>query len=454
MAQMYVYSYEQLLAIVNQRATTIAQRDDVINNLRIEREWLEEDNKLQREEVEKTNKKIADQDRFGKLKEKRLKKDLLQVKETQDQIKRKHQNAVRELNDLKGKNLKIKAHCTSLLDKLDKSTQELQQKQEELDRTKQELDLGYSVGESMYQHLRYYYWGYFELLKYFQWPGPPTGGATITELDTNDEVTPMDEHAIAVLPHSYSVTHRVRVLPKPTFIVPTVIVPVPVNTVKETEANYRTILVAQNVIQSFRRNTICSLNHSPARDLNPIEFLLCNNNTCSFILQAPEVSQLSAVHSEVPTRPGNHLQLFAICPPEWANAANTIVTTPTVKAANRAPRIPKITTLTNITSCNKTFGSFAKKSEEENQRGRWTLPAEPKGGHCQPTTASFEHRPDANNLFTDGEKEALTRKDERRASEEKKPKTLVSWLKNYRYSAKLNWPKMVSVDKPMKILGV
>ena len=133
---MYVYSYEQLLAIVNQQATTIAQRDAVINNLRIEREWLEEDNKLQREEVEKANKKIADQERFGKLREKRLKKDLLQVKESRDQIKRKHQNAVRELNDLKGKNLKIKAHCTSLLDKLDKSTQELQQKQEELDRTK------------------------------------------------------------------------------------------------------------------------------------------------------------------------------------------------------------------------------------------------------------------------------------------------------------------------------
>ena len=430
MAQMYVYSYEQLLAIVNQQATTIAQRGAVINNLRIEREWVEEDNKLQREEVEKANKKIADQERFGKLRERRLKKDLLQVKESQDQIKRKHQNAVRELNDLKGKNLKIKAHCTSLLDKLDKSTQELQQKQEELDRTKQELDLGYSVGESMYQHLRYYYWGYFDLLKYFQWPGPTTGGATITELDTNDEVTPMDEHAITVLPHSYSVTHRVRVLPKPTS--ETVIVPVPVNTVKETEASYRTILEAQNVIQSFRRNTIRPLNHAPSCDLNPIEFLLFNNNTCSFILQAPEVSQLSAVDSEVPTRPGSHLQLFAICPPEWANAANTIVTTPTVKAANRAPRLPKITTLTNITSCNKTFGSFAKKSEEENQRGRLTLPAEPKGGHCQPTTASFEHRPDANNLFTDGEKEALTRKDERRRPGEKKSKTLVSWLKTYR----------------------
>ena len=77
------------------------------------------------------------------------------------------------------------------------------------------------------------------------------------------------------------------------------------------------------------------------------------------------------------------------------------------------------------------------------------MPAEPKGGHCQPTTASFEHRPDANNLFTDGEKEALTRKDERRRTGEKKPKTLVSWLKNYRYSAKLNWPKIVSVDKLM-----
>ena len=451
MAQMYVYSYEQLLAIVNQQATTIAQRDAVINNLRIEREWLEEDNRLQREEVEKANKKIADQERFGKLKGKRLKKDLLQVKESQDQIKRKHQNAVRELNDLKGKNLKIKAHCTSLLDKLHKSTQELQQKQEELDRTKQELDLGYSVGESMYQHLRYYYWGYFDLLKYFQWPGPPTGGATITELG-NDEVTPMDEHAIAVLPHSYSVTHRVRVLPKPTS--ETVIVPVPLNTVKETEASYRTILVAQNVIQSFRRNSICPLNHSPPRDLNPIEFLLFNNNTCSFILQAPEVAQSSAVHSEVPTRPGNHLKLFAICPPVWVNAANTIVTTPTVKAANRAPRITKITTLTNITSCNKTFGSFAKNSKEEHERGRWTLPAEPKGGHCQPTTASFEHRLDANNLFTDGEKEALTRKDERRRPGEKKSKTLVSWLKTYRYSAKLNWPKMVSVDQLMKILGV
>ena len=71
---MDVYSYEQLLAIVNQQATTIAHRGAVINNLRIEREWLEEDNKLQREEVEKAKKEIADQERFAKLKEKKIKK--------------------------------------------------------------------------------------------------------------------------------------------------------------------------------------------------------------------------------------------------------------------------------------------------------------------------------------------------------------------------------------------
>ena len=83
---------------------------------------MEEDNKLQREEFEKAKKKIADQERFAKLKEKKFKKELLLVKESQDQIKRKDQNAVTELNDVKGKNLKIKAHCTSLLDKLDNST--------------------------------------------------------------------------------------------------------------------------------------------------------------------------------------------------------------------------------------------------------------------------------------------------------------------------------------------
>ena len=435
---MYVYTYEQLLAIVNQQAATIAQQVATINNLRTERDWLDEDNQLQREEVEKATKKITDQEKNAKLKENKLKKEILQVEQSQQKIKQKHQNAVRELNDLKSRNMKIKSHCTSLLDKLDKGTQELQQKQEELERIKQELDLGYSLGESMYQHLRYYYWGYFDLLKYFQRPGPPTGGATITELDT--------------MPHSYSVTQEVRVSPKPTS--ETVIVPAPVNTVKKTETDYRTALVAQNVIQSLRRNTICPqtayiLSYAPSRDLNPIELLLFNNNNCSFIFEAPEVPQLLALENEVPTRPGNHRQLLAICPPEWANAAIKIPRA--IKAANRAPRIRKNTTPSNITSCNKTCGSSPKKTKEEHESGS----EPPKVGHCQPTTAFSEHRLDANNLFTDGEKEFLTRKDERRAVEEKKPKALVSWLKNYRYSAKLNWPKMVSVVQLMKkILGV
>ena len=435
---MYVYSYEQLLAIVNQQAATIAQQVATINNLRTERDWLDEDNQLQREEVEKATKKITDQEKNAKLKENKLKKEILQVEQSQQKIKQKHQNAVRELNDLKSRNMKIKSHCTSLLDKLDKGTKELQQKQEELERIKQELDLGYSLGESMYQHLRYYYWGYFDLLKYFQRPGPPTGGATITELDT--------------MPHSYSVTQEVRVLPKPTS--ETVIVPAPVNMVKKTETDYRTALVAQNVIQSLRRNTICPqtayiLSYAPSRDLNPIEVLLFNNNNCSFIFEAPEVPQLLSLENEVPTRPGNHRQLLAICPPEWANAAIKIPRA--IKAANRAPRLRKNTTLSNITSCNKTCGSSPKKTKEENESGS----EPPKVGHCQPTTAFSEHRFDANNLFTDGEKEFLTRKDERRASEEKKPKALVRWLKNYRYSAKLNWPKMVSVVQlRKKILGV
>ena len=435
---MYVYTYEQLLAIVNQQAATIAQQVATINNLRTERDWLDEDNQLQREEVEKATKKITDQEKNAKLKENKLKKEILQVEQSQQKIKQKHQNAVRELNDLKSRNMKIKSHCTSLLDKLDKGTQELQQKQEELERIKQELDLGYSLGESMYQHLRYYYWGYFDLLKYFQRPGPPTGGATITELDT--------------MPHSYSVTQEVRVSPKPTSEI--VIVPAPVNTVKKTETDYRTALVAQNVIQSLRRNTICPqtayiLSHAPSRDLNPIELPLFNNNNCSFIFEAPEVRRLLALENEVPTRPGNHRQLLAICPPEWANAAIKIPRA--IKAANRAPRIRKNTTLSNITSCNKTCGSSPKKTKEEHESGS----EPPKVGHCQPTTAFSEHRLDANNLFTDGEKEFLTRKDERRAVEEKKPKALVSWLKNYRYSAKLNWPKMVSVVQLMKkILGV
>ena len=465
MAQMYVYSYEQLVAIANQQAATIAQHAAVINNLQSERQWLEEDNHIQREELEKSQKNFKDLETSRKLKENKLKKELARLKESQQDIKWRHKNAVRELNDVKTRNLKIKAHCTSLLDKLDQSTQELQQRKQELDRVKQELDLGYSVGEWMYQHLRYYYWGYFELLKYFQWPGPSSRGATITELDANNR--PMQRKTIAVLPHSYSVTQAVLVSPKPpnserarTVIDGANKITAALNMVKKTD--FRTSLIAQSVIELVPSTIVCPktvfvIRLAPSQGQNPIEFLspLINNTSSWSIPEVPGVAQLSAVYSEVHTRPGNHLQQLAICPPEWVNAA-----TLAVKGADRAPRITPMkrfnaTTLTNITSCNKAFESSPLEIKEKHERRS----DEPKGGLSQPITASSEHRLSlANNRqsvdFCDGEKEVLTRKEERRRTGEKKPKTLVSWFKTYRYSAKLNRPKMVSVDQVMKFLGV
>ena len=447
MAQMYVYSYEQLVAIVNQHNATIGQQAAVINNLRSERQWLEEDNQIQREELEKSQKNLKDLETSRKLKENKLRKELQRLKESHGDIKWRHKNAVRELNDVKGKNLKMKAHCTSLLEKLDESTQELQQKQKELDRAKQELDLGYTLGECMYQHLRYYYWGYFELLKYFQWSGPSSGGATITELDSH-EIPPIEENTVAVLLHSYSLTQGVLVSSKPcskTVIVPVLDadkIPAPVNMVKETETDSRTTLAAQNVIQSDRSNSICPQtayipSNALSRDLNPIEFLLFDNNITSWsICQVPGVPQLSALHSEVLKRPSNHPQL-AISAPECLNTANKLPGP--VKGVGPAPRILKIerlipTTVTksagvNITSCDtETFEPSSKESKEEHEIGS----DEPKDGLCQSTTVSSEHWFSlANNsrelVDFDGEKEVSTRK---RAGV-KKTQSLVSWLKKF-----------------------
>ena len=49
--------------------TFIAQQAAMIYNLRSERQWLEEDNKIQREEKEKSQKNLADLERSAKLKE-------------------------------------------------------------------------------------------------------------------------------------------------------------------------------------------------------------------------------------------------------------------------------------------------------------------------------------------------------------------------------------------------
>ena len=447
MAQMYVYSYEQLVAIVNQHNATIGQQAAVINNLRSERQWLEEDNQIQREELEKSQKNLKDLETSRKFKESKLRKELQRLKESHGDIKWRHKNAVRELNDVKGKNLKMKAHCSSLLEKLDESTQELQQKQKELDRAKQELDLGYALGECMYQHLRYYYWGYFELLKYFQWSGPSSGGATITELDSN-EITSIEENTVARLPHSYSLTQGVLVSSKPcskTVIVPVLDadkIPAPVNMVKETETDSRTTLAAQNVIQSSdRSNSICPQtayipSNALSRDLNLIEFLLFDNNMTSWsICQVPDVAQISALHSEVLKRPSNHPQL-AISAPECLNTANKLPGA--VKGVGQAPRVLKIerlipTTVTksagvNITSYDaETFEPSSKESKEEHE----IESDEPKDGLCQSTTVSSEHWFSlANNsrelVDFDGEKEVSTRK---RAGV-KKAQSLVSWLKN------------------------
>lgn len=71
-AQMYcMYSYEQLLATLNQQNAIISfiAQAAMIYNLRSERQWLEEDNKIQREEKEKSQKNLADLERSAKLKE-------------------------------------------------------------------------------------------------------------------------------------------------------------------------------------------------------------------------------------------------------------------------------------------------------------------------------------------------------------------------------------------------
>lgn len=74
---------------------------------------------------------------------------------SEEDIKRRHRSVVRELNGHKEKHLEIKAHCTSLMEKLEEKNQELVQKEQELDQTKQELDLGYILGRSMNQNLSY-----------------------------------------------------------------------------------------------------------------------------------------------------------------------------------------------------------------------------------------------------------------------------------------------------------
>ena len=51
----------------------------------------------------KSPKNLTDLERSGKLKENNLRKELQRLKESQEDIKWRHKNAVRELSDVKGK---------------------------------------------------------------------------------------------------------------------------------------------------------------------------------------------------------------------------------------------------------------------------------------------------------------------------------------------------------------
>ena len=110
MAQMYVSSYEQLGAIVKQQNAGIGQQAAVINNLRSERQWLEEDNQIQREELEKSQKTPKDLETSRKLKENELKKELQRLKLWHRDIMWRHKNPVWELSELNELSLMLPSH--------------------------------------------------------------------------------------------------------------------------------------------------------------------------------------------------------------------------------------------------------------------------------------------------------------------------------------------------------
>ena len=68
----------------------------MINNLRSERQWLEEDDQIQREELEKSQKTLKDLETSRKLRDNKLKKKLQRLKESHRDIMWKHKNTVWE----------------------------------------------------------------------------------------------------------------------------------------------------------------------------------------------------------------------------------------------------------------------------------------------------------------------------------------------------------------------
>ena len=108
------------------------------------------------------------------------------------------------LNDVKGKNLKLKAYYTLLWNELDQRAEELQQKQQERNLIGQNRNSIWATAWAkvcIMQLPRVYYWRYFKFLsKVLPVVRAIVWRATTTELDTN-EVTTEEGNTIAVLPH-------------------------------------------------------------------------------------------------------------------------------------------------------------------------------------------------------------------------------------------------------------
>ena len=151
-------TYQQLLA-------KIAQQDAVINNLKVERDWLEQDNDIQRATVTKLQKKVQEWEAYSKFKKEQLNAEINRLSE--------------ELGSLKAENERINASNTALL--------------AELGRKNRELRYGMNLGREMYKEMCFYKTEYLELLRIFKPASFNNEGATITEIDNNEVEVPVKD---------------------------------------------------------------------------------------------------------------------------------------------------------------------------------------------------------------------------------------------------------------------
>ena len=151
-------TYQQLLA-------KIAQQDAVVNNLKVERDWLEQDNNIQRATVTKLHKKVQEWEAYSKFKKEQLNAEVNRLSE--------------ELGSLKAENERLNASNTTLL--------------AELGRKNRKLRYGMHLGREMYKEMCFYKTEYLELLRMFKPASFNNEGATITEIDSNEVEVPVND---------------------------------------------------------------------------------------------------------------------------------------------------------------------------------------------------------------------------------------------------------------------